>query len=556
MTLDFIKETLKDVICELPVLPETSSNFKLDFIQKFSNEVICFLPEIFLVMSILTLLIYGVVLASSANYNYPQINKNLSWLSVLVLFITLLLLTNNPFSFSYIFNESFIHDDLGLYAKYAILTSSILCILMSQQYCIRQKFNSFEYYIIMLLSIMGMILLVSAYDLISAYLAIELQSLSFYILAAFKRNSSYSTEAGLKYFVLGAFSSGLILFGMSILYGTTGMIKLKDLKLFLSEYVEDDVERCAILGYVVEFRNSFPRFFYDLMEFDGEFFECQELMLFSLVFIASGILFKLAAAPFHMWSPDVYEGSPSSSTAFFAIVPKIAVFVLFIRLFHDAFCEFHTDWTYIIAFSSVCSVIIGSFVAIKQRKMKRLIAYSSISHVGYLLIAFAYCTSTSHQALFFYLMIYMITGICLWSILFSLNIAGKRPIRELTDLEGLHETNPILAISLALVLFSLAGVPPLAGFFAKMQIFLISMQSSMFFLAIIGILSSVISTFYYIRIIKIMYFEKTKTEEAYEDISEITSLITGISLFLLIFLFVNPTLLNLISYKMTSYIFF
>ena len=436
--------------------------------------------------------------------------------------LTLLLILNNDLGFGILFNNTFIHDDLGVFAKIFILSSVLACLLISQEYFENKKLNSFEYYLLILLAILGLLILVSSHDLILAYLAIELQSLAFYVLATFKRNSAYSTEAGLKYFILGAFASGLILFGSSLVYGFTGATNFEHLSnLFLDN---------------------------NLIKAGGV-----SALEISIVFLAVGFLFKLAAAPFHMWSPDVYEGSPTNSTALFAIVPKIGVFVLFVRLFHFSFYNLIDSWQQIILFSALASVIVGSFIALKQRKIKRLLAYSAISHVGYLLIVFAAGTLEGTQALFFYMFIYMITGICIWAIVMSLEIQNRH--KNLSGLAFLTRVNPILALTFTLLLFSLAGVPPLAGFYAKMQVFLVSIESSMFLVSSIAILSSVISTFYYIRIIKTLYFEKVSAWNFYIPVTQIISVIMGISFLFVILFFLNPTILNLISYKMAAAIF-
>jgi len=382
---------------------------------------------------------------------------------------------------------------------------------MLQEYIDHNKLNSFEYYILILFAILGLLLLACSFDLISTYLAIEMQSLSFYVLATFKRNSAFSTEAGLKYFILGAFSSSLILFGSSIIYGFTGTTNFGD------------------LFYL--FNNISFNFSSESLNYMFEIYYYQNAIIISSIFIAVGLLFKLAAAPFHMWSPDVYEGSPTSTTAIFAIVPKIAVFVLFSRIFLNSFFSFIYWWQIIVIFCAISSIIIGSFIALKQRKIKRLIAYSAISHVGYLLIAFVPGTLIALHAVFFYLFIYMITGVSIWLIITSVELQLNNNNKNLADFSFLINSNPILAITFAITIFSLAGVPPLAGFYAKLQIFFVSMDSSMYLLAVIGILSSIISTFYYIRIIKTLYFEKNLKWNFYKQLTQIRSLILGITFF-------------------------
>ncbi len=489
------------------------------------NDFKLLLPEFFLGTCLLGLLIYGVMLVAEKRYNYPIITKNMSSMSILILFLTLLLIVNSNIPYSTIFNNTFIIDDLSNIIKISILTSMILCLIISQNYMSNAKLNSFEYFILVLLATLGLLLLVSSYDLISAYLAIELQSLSFYILAAFKRNSAFSTEAGLKYFILGAFSSGLILYGSSLIYGFLGTTNFENIATLLCG-LENDYNSIGLK--------------------------------ISIVFIAIGLLFKLAAAPFHMWSPDVYEGAPTSSTIIFAVVPKIAIFVLFSRLYQVSFYNLLDSWQQIILFASFFSIIIGSFVSLKQRKLKRLFAYSAIGHVGYLLLSFAVVSVEGVSALFFYLFIYMITGLCLWSLIMSLEIETVKNNtlnKNISDLANIVQSNPICAITFSILLFSLAGIPPLAGFYAKMQIFMVSIKSSIYFLSSVIIVSSVISTFYYLRIIKLIQFEKVSNWNFYKVINKKKSLILAITSYLLIFLFIEPNLLSLISFKLGSILF-
>lgn len=494
--------------------------------SQYVLDITFLLPEVFLVTTILSLVLYASLSGADIRHNFPLQNRTLSWMGVLTLLLTACLLNNSYLIAEeiIIFNGSFVVDYLSLCTKNIIIVASIGCFLISQDYLDRSKLNFFEYYLLTLLSILGLLLLVSSNDLITAYLAIEMQSLSFYVLATFKRESAFSTESGLKYFILGAFSSGLILFGSSYIYGLTGSLNFTDLSILLDG---------------LTFENSFNSF----STLDG-------LKIF-ILFIITGLLFKLAAAPFHMWSPDVYEGAPTSSTAIFAIVPKIAVFVLLIRLFHGSFYNLIDSWQHMIIFSAVISVIIGSFVALKQRKLKRLIAYSAISHVGYLLLAFSTGTFEGTQSLFFYMIVYMITGLATWSIVLSIDsIYGST--KNLSDITALVQINKVMAITFSLILFSLAGVPPLAGFYAKMYVFLVVMSSSFYLPALIAILSSVISTFYYIRVIKVIYFEKPEGLLFYFPVSQVTSLVLGTSFFLIVLLFIEPHLVTYYTANMVS----
>jgi len=346
---------------------------------------------------------------------------------------------------------------------------------------LRQKINNFEYFILLLCAVLGLMLLVSSFDLISLYLAIELQSLCLYVLAAAKKDSTFSTEAGLKYFILGSFSSGLLLFGISVIYGTVGTTNFENLSLLFagSNEILSNLESSIIIG---------------------------------LVFISAAFFFKIAAAPLHMWSPDVYEGAPVSSTIFFAVIPKIAMFSVFLRLFQNVFSNFHDFFLLATVLFAMFSVTIGSFVALKQKKIKRLLAYSSISHVGYMLLAFSANSIEGTQALFFYLIIYMVTSVVLWSLLLSVNTStNTERSKTLVDLSYLSTTNPLLAFTGLVAFFSLAGVPPLAGFYAKMTIFLTTISSSLIFASVFAILTSVISSYYYIRIIKTYILKNAKT---------------------------------------------
>jgi proton-translocating NADH-quinone oxidoreductase chain N len=493
----------------------------MNFSLLFLNNSKILLPELFLTTCILILLTYGVIYSTSYYYNYPIISQPTSGLSILTLLLTALLLNNNPIPFSIILNNTFIHDTLTTNSKIIVLVFAALCLLTASNYIKTQKINSFEYYILTLFSMLGVILLIGSYDLISAYLAIELQSLALYVMASFKKDSAFSTEAGLKYFILGAFSSGLLLFGSSLIYGFTGTTNFEDLARLLSN-----------LNYLNESMLSVNS------------------ILVGITFISAGMLFKLAAAPFHMWSPDVYEGAPTTVSTFFAVVPKLGIFTIFLRLYHYAFYDLVLYWQHTIIWCALASVIVGSFVAIRQKKIKRLLAYSAISHVGYLLIAFSTGTIEGSQALLFYLVVYMVTSINIWNVVVSTETVGESRPRYNTDFASMVVTNPILAITTALILFSMAGVPPLAGFCAKLFVFFSAIESSLYFIAIIAILTSVISAFYYIRIIKIMFFEKNKKWFFYKSISRETSLVLGFTLFFTIFFFANPTLLFLLTHKM------
>lgn len=502
------------------------------------NEVSSVFTEIFLGLSILYLTLYGVLTSTSKTFNYPLIQKSIINLSILCLLFGFILLKNTlVFSENVsFFNSTIVLDNLGIYLKQYILIISLLSFIIILPYLYKQKINSFEYTLLIFFSIFGVLLICFSNDLITAYLAIEVQSLAFYLLATFQKNSVFSTEAGLKYFILGTFSSSLFLFGFSFVYGITGSTNFddfRDLFIFINSKNTDSV---------------------NIINKSSQFFELKMLQ-FGLSFILISLFFKLALAPFHIWSPDVYEGSPTSSTFFFALTPKIGIFILLTRLFQYSFFSILENWRYYFVFIALLSIIIGSFTGLEQRKMKSLLAYSSISHMGYLLLAFSTITFEGLQALFFYLLVYILTGFCVWSIFLSLSKKNipyyfKKNNKDLSDLTLLSKSNKMLALFFMIALFSMAGFPPLIGFYAKMNIFLSVIEATLYFAALIGIVCSVISTFYYIRIIKVMYFEKKIAGNLYYPITYYNSIIISICAFLFIFLFINPNLIYLICYKM------
>lgn len=598
------------------------------------KEIVIF-SELFLGISIIYLVLHCTFL--SVQKKYPLIQASVLQLSVLVLFFSSYLVFNEHLSVlesSYL-NNTFVMDYVSVSSKIIIGSLSIFCLLMMQPYVLNQKINNFEYFLLILFSILGLFLLCSSNDFLTAYLALELQSLSFYVLAAFKKNSTFSVDAGIKYFILGAFASSMFLFGSSLLYGVTGTVCFDDFNsLFISvlpgqsniittsdyiasvsecvkvveelglvSYVEPTlqnldvtvstfdqalthstagssvssvlecvqiVEELGLVGYteptlqnsdfmvsaldLALMNNTFSvgSLLGDSTVFDGN------LIKFALVFIMIGLFFKLTIAPFHVWAPDVYEGSPTSSTFFFSVVPKLAIFVLLLRIFYYSFYGFIDSWRYFIVLVVVFSIIVGSFGGLEQRKLKTLLVYSTISHMGYSLIAFSAGTFESMQMLLSYLIVYSFSGLCVWSIFLATRLKNnyfQKQNKDLTDLVLLGKSNYMLAIFFTTVLFSVAGFPPMIGFLVKMGIFVTAIESSMYFVALISILCSVVGTFYYIRIIKILYFEKVLVGKLYYPINSQSSVIITSLFFLLIFLFINPTLLFLISYKFSLLVF-
>ena len=458
-------------------------------------------PEIFISLSTMFLLVLGVFKKKSSNIIYN--------LSIGSLLITLILILNYPMEINVnLFNNSYKIDYLSSFMKILIIISGIFVLIISSRYL--KIFNLFqiEYSILILTSILGMLVMTSANDLMVFYIGLELQSLSLYVLAAFNRDQIKSSEAGLKYFVLSALSSGLLLYGCSLIYGFSGSTNFN----IISE---------EIVSY-------------------------QYGLTFGIVFILVGLAFKISAVPFHMWAPDVYEGSPTSVTLFFSIVPKIAALTVFIRFLYVPFINMFDQWQIIIIFLSIASMIFGSIAAIGQKNLKRLIAYSSIGHMGYALAGLSTGTNDGIQSSIIYISIYLVMNLGFFSCLFMLK-RNNEYYERIEDLSGLSKNHPMLSLSLLIILFSLAGIPPLAGFFAKFYIFKTVIEQSMYFLAIVGLLSTVVAAFYYLMIIKIIYFDKEK--EKYDvdySIGIKMSLILSTLLILLYFIFPS-TLVEMVS---------
>lgn len=486
---------------------------------------IVILPELFLGISLVYMVLHSTFL--SVQKSYPLIQSSVLYLSVLILFLLCYLVVNDSFVLLEIssLNNTIVTDYISFVTKFITGILALFCLLMIQPYLVSQKINHFEYLLLILFSVLGLFLLCSSNDLLTAYLAIELQSLAFYVLASSKKTSMFSVDAGIKYFILGAFSSSLFLLGSSLLYGITGTINFEEFReLFI----------CISTG--ANETNIF-----DI-----------NLVRIALFFILISLFFKLAIAPFHTWAPDVYEGSPSASTFFMSIVPKLAIFVLMLRIFYSSFYGFLDSWRYIVILAVISSIIVGSFGGLEQKKLKSLLIYSSISHMGYSLIAFSAGTFESTQMLFSYLIVYSFSGLCIWSIFILTRLKNNRlqkQNKDLTDILLLSKSNSMLAIFFATVLFSVAGFPPMVGFLVKMSVFLTVIESSMYFVAFVSILCSVIGTFYYIRLIKILYFEQVLVGKLYHPITTQNAALISILFFLLIFLFINPTFLYLFSYK-------
>ena len=454
------------------------------------------IPEIFLSISIFSLLIIGVFLKNSFEIIYKS--------SMFVIFSLLLIIfTSNNDSVKF-FNASFSNDNFSLYSKILISVSTLFILLITKKYIIDIKTNKFEYPVLILLSVLGMFIMVSSNDLIVFYLGLELQSLSLYVLASIDRDNLRSTEAGIKYFVLSALSSGLLLYGCSLIYGFTGSTNFEQIAIASTDFN---------LG-----------------------------IIFGMVFILVGLAFKISAVPFHMWTPDVYQGAPTSVTSFFSVVPKIAGIAIFIKFMYLPFREILGEWQYILVFMSIASMILGAVAAIGQTNIKRLMAYSSIGHIGYAIAGVSVGTENGFQSTLVYISIYVVMNIGAFACILLMKRGGKY-VEELNELSGLSKNHPLVSLGLMIILFSLAGIPPLAGFFAKFYIFMAVIENEMYTLAIIGLVTTVVSAFYYIRIIKIMYFDEPK--KPFEKFTDYR--IHGpiaLSCILLVSFFLYPSILN------------
>ena len=371
------------------------------------------------------------------------------------------------------FGGSFIVDDFARFLKVLALIGSVATLVLSAEFLADPSRRIFEYAILVLLSTLGMMVLISAGDLIALYLGLELMSLALYVVAASNRDNAKSTEAGLKYFVLGALSSGMLLYGASLVYGFTGTVSFAG------------IAASAKTGNVG--------------------------LVFGLVFLLAGLCFKISAVPFHMWTPDVYEGAPTPVTAFFASAPKVAALAVFTRVALTAFPGIVSQWQQIVVFVAIASMVLGSFAAIGQKNIKRLMAYSSIGHMGFALVGLAAGTVEGAQGVLVYISIYVAMTLGSFAIIIAMKRKGQS-LENISDFAGLSRTNPTLAFLFAMLLFSLAGVPPLAGFFAKWYVFVAAIKAGLFTLSVVGVLSSVVGAYYYLQIVKVMYFDEPLTK--------------------------------------------
>ena len=473
------------------------------------NHLILFspvLPELLLAVGVLVMIMIG---AYGGDDRYAVITS-MSVSFLLVAIGTLIFWVRD----GSVFNEALVLGDFERFMKVLTLIGAFAALVLSWNYNREENFQRFEFPILILLATLGMLLMISANDMIGLYLGIELQSLALYVIAAINRDSIRSTEAGLKYFILGALSSGMLLYGMSLVYGFTGQTTFSEIATVLSQSEQ------SIGGTI------------------------------GLVFILAGICFKISAVPFHMWTPDVYEGAPTPVTAFFAAAPKVAAIAMLTRILISAFEPVIGDWQQIIVFVSIASMVLGAFAAIGQTNIKRLMAYSSIGHMGFALVGLAAGSEEGVIGVIIYMSIYMVTTLGTFACILSMRRRDEM-VEDISELSGLSRTHPIIAFLFATMLFSLAGIPPLAGFFAKWYVFLAAVNANLYPLAIIGVLASVVSAFYYLRIIKIIYIDEPV--ESFSPMSSDLKSVLGVTGILVIaFVLIIGQLTSLIEVAASS----
>jgi NADH-quinone oxidoreductase subunit N len=425
-------------------------------------------PELLLAAGIVVLLLGGVFFSRERS-------SGIAVLAIVLLLAVIAVTIWQPAE-GVLFNGGFIADGFARYMKFLVLGGSVFALVLSTSAAKPFGLDKFEYALLVLLATLGMMVMVSANDLMTLYVGLELHSLALYVVAALKRDDPLATEAGVKYFVLGALASGLLLYGASLVYGFTGLTQLDQ-----------------IVGAVAGGQRSIG-------------------LVFGMVFLIAGIAFKISAVPFHMWAPDVYEGAPTPVTAFFSTAPKVAAMALIIRVVTVSFGPITHDWQQIVVFLSIASMVLAAFAAIGQNNLKRLLAYSSIGHVGFALVGLSAGTAVGVEGVAIYLAIYITMNIGFFAVLLSLRTADGAYVESIPQLAGLAQKRPFVAAIMAVVMFSFIGLPPLAGFFAKWQVFLAAIDAHLFALAIIGVLASAVSAFYYLRIVKVMYFDEPQSE--------------------------------------------
>ncbi|MGO4673078.1 NADH-quinone oxidoreductase subunit NuoN [Bosea sp. 2YAB26] len=456
------------------------------------------LPEITLAIGAIAMVLYGAIRGEGATRTLEAFG-----LALLALALVMVLSGTGK---AVTFNGGFVADGFARFMKALTLIGAGAAIVLAGDFMRRDGSMRFEFPVLVVLATIGMMMMISASDLIGLYIGLELQSLALYVVAAFDRDNTRSTEAGLKYFVLGALSSGMLLYGSSLVYGFTGTVTYSGIAQ-------------AVHGEHISLG-----------------------LIFGIVFVAAGLAFKISAVPFHMWTPDVYEGAPTPVAAFFATAPKMAAMAMMVRIFVGAFPGALHEWQQIIIFMSIASMALGAFAAIGQRNIKRLLAYSSIANMGYALVGLATGTAAGVQGVMTYMAIYLATTLAAFACVLLMRRNGK-PVEDISELAGLSRTNPWMAFALAMMMFSLAGIPPLAGFWAKFYVFYAAIDAKLYALAVIGVVTSVVGAYYYLRVIKVMYFDEAKPAFEKGDIG-VRGVLLVSTLFVLMLSFVPAPLFD------------
>ena len=467
--------------------------------MQVSTDLLVASPELFLALAAMTLMMAGVFMGDRSF-------RVLGWAAVGVFLAAIALVWGAVPVRATAFGGLFVVDEFGRFAKTLVLLGAAAALVMSLDFVRREGFARFEFPVLIVFAVLGMMMMISANDLIALYMGLELQSLALYVLAAFQRDSVRSTEAGLKYFVLGALSSGMLLYGASLIYGFAGATGFDALA---ASFAAGQETGAVSTGLV-----------------------------FGLVFLIAGLAFKVSAVPFHMWTPDVYQGAPTAVTAFFASAPKFAAMALFVRVLIEPFGALSAEWQQVVVGLSMASMVLAAFAAIGQNNIKRLMAYSSIGHVGYALIGLAAGNRGGVDALLVYMALYLFMAIGTFACILCMRHKG-RMLEEISDLAGLSRSQPVLAAVLGALMFSMAGIPPLAGFFGKLYIFRAAIDANMYALAIVGVLSSVVAAYYYLRIVKVMYFDEPA--EAFDrPIGPELTAVLSVSAVVVVFFFAYP----------------
>ena len=482
----------------------------------FSIDLLFLIPELFFIFSIIVILVYGIfisnkyTLLNNKKYNTPIITSIVNNLTIFSFVILIILYYLNLNNFRILFLGQYTITYYTQIGKILILFIAILCSLTFNNYLKNNQINNYEYLTLIQVSILSICLLLNTNDLLHYYVVIELQSLCFYAITALKKNNIYSSEAGLKYFILGSVISGLLLLGIALLYGMTGLTNLKELSIFLltTKY--------------------------------------NKLIIFSFVLIYVSLLFKLTVVPFNVWAPDVYEGTPSIITLFFNSVPKFSLLVILIKFLDIVFYNFIEIWQILMIINIILSLVVATFNAFKQYKIKRFLIFSSMTHIGYILLGITTGTIEGIQSIFVYFIIYVISILNIWSIYIYFN----NKIKYLSDLSYIYKYNKTLGMSFIITMFSMAGVPPMAGFLAKFYSFFVCIENNFYLLATIGVLLSIICTFYYIRFLKIIYFENTKKYITLNiNLSKNVAFVISLTSILLIYIFINPSSIFILAHK-------